>query len=111
VLKLSAPSFLHADVVDSSDKSVLYSIRTNGVNTLLKRPSFGHGETLAAEIRWVCPKPPGSKGKDDAAAVQMHGGKWKLLDQFLRSGGMSRYVHSSSAIPHGASFALFLQLS
>lgn len=92
VLKLTEPTFLHTDVIDSSDKTVLYSLRTHGVNTLLKRPSVKHGEVLAAEVRWVSPQPVASKARDDAAVVQMHGAKWKRADSFLKSGGISRFV-------------------
>lgn len=92
-LNLSAPSFLDAVVKDEFSDSPLYIIETHRDRTGIYRCEAGNISGVA-KIQW----PSRSKMISANAValsgvtVQMHGGKWRPVEDFLKFGSLFTYV-------------------
>ncbi|KAJ8515585.1 hypothetical protein ONZ45_g7000 [Pleurotus djamor] len=93
-LKLTSLSFLDSRIHDDRTRHPLYSIKTTGTSTVIKRADpWGHAAQKAAIIKW--PRMIPSKTKDRQSLgvlVQMKGDNWREGDIFLRQGSLTRQV-------------------
>ncbi|KAG6916025.1 hypothetical protein DXG01_008794 [Tephrocybe rancida] len=88
-LKLSASSFLDASVTDSATEQPLYTMKTLGPTTTIKRADPWDGDTKTAEIRWSRTVPAKGKSVSDGVVIQMRGIRWKGSETLLKRGTMS----------------------
>ncbi|KAF9792910.1 hypothetical protein BJ322DRAFT_85478 [Thelephora terrestris] len=94
-LNLSAPSFLDAVVKDEFSDSPLYIIETHRDRTSIFRCET---ENIASVIKVQWP----SRSKIISAnaialsgiSIQMHGGRWKPAEEFMKFGSLFTYVSS-----------------
>ncbi|KAG6827686.1 hypothetical protein H0H92_010755 [Tricholoma furcatifolium] len=101
-LKLSKTTFLDTSVTDDITEQSLYTIKTIGPTTSIKRADPWDGDTKMAEIRWSRTVPDKGKNVSDGVLLHMRGLKWKGSETFLRRGGLSggrkfnipNYAHS-----------------
>ncbi|KAF8070042.1 hypothetical protein FPV67DRAFT_1413320, partial [Lyophyllum atratum] len=85
-LKLSSPSFLDSNVTDDVTEQPLYTIKTIGVTTTIKRADPWDGDTKTAEIKWPRTAPAKGKGVSDGVFIQMRGIRWQGSEALLRRG-------------------------
>ena len=92
-LNLSAPSFLDAVVKDEFSDSPLYLIETHQDRTGIYRCE-GECTTSVVKVQW----PSRSKMISANAvalsgiSIQIHGGKWRPAEEFLKFGSLFTYV-------------------
>ena len=102
-LTLSAPSFLDAVVKDEFSDSPLYIIETHRDRTGIHRCET-ENITSVAKVQW----PSRSKMISANAvalsgiSIQMHGGRWRPGEEFLKFGSLFTY-----ASPHSLGLPLF----
>ncbi|KAG5352991.1 hypothetical protein C0989_011501 [Termitomyces sp. Mn162] len=89
-LKLSSTSFLDTTVIDDVIHQPLYTIKTVGPTTTIKRADLWDGDTKTAEIRWSRTIPQKGKNISDGVLIQMRGMRWKGSETFLKRGGNGR---------------------
>ncbi|KAG6861924.1 hypothetical protein C0995_009874 [Termitomyces sp. Mi166 len=90
-LKLSSPSFLDTTVTDDVTEQPLYTIKTVGPTTTIKRADPWDGDTKTAEIRWSRTIPQKGKNASDGVLIQMRGIRWKGSETFLRRGSGRKF--------------------
>lgn len=99
-LNLSAPSFLDAVVKDEFSDSPLYIIETHQDRSGIYRCE-AENTTSVANVQW----PSRSKMISANAvalsgiSIQIHGGKWRPAEEFLKFGSLFTYV---SSLPYAA---------
>jgi len=108
-LTLSAPSFLDAVVKDEFSDSPLYIIETHRDRTSIYRCE-AENITSVAKIQW----PSRSKMISANAvalsgiSIQMHGGRWRPAEEFLKFGALFTYA-SPPSLGLPLSFSIMLQ--
>ncbi|KAG6818906.1 hypothetical protein H0H93_000399 [Arthromyces matolae] len=86
-LKLSSASFLDTTVTDDvNTERPLYTIKTFGPTTTIKRADSWDGDTTVAEIRWSKTLPSKGKNDSDGVTIQLRGMSWKGSETFLKRG-------------------------
>ncbi|KAF5386250.1 hypothetical protein D9615_002634 [Tricholomella constricta] len=87
-LKLSSSTFLDSFVTDDVTEQPLYTIRTVGITTTIKRADPWDGDTRTAEIKWPKTAPAKGKGISDGVLIQMRGLRWKGSETLLKRGSI-----------------------
>lgn len=116
-LQLSSPSFLDSFVTDDVTDQPLYTMKTVGTTTTIKRADPWDGDTKTAELRWPKIPPEKGKGVSDGVLVQMRGVRFKGSETLLRRGHILRCVivlfiryssltHSPIALPGNLTYQI-----
>ncbi|KAG6864947.1 hypothetical protein C0991_006176 [Blastosporella zonata] len=88
-LIFSATSLLNTSIMDDVTEQPLYTIKTFGPTTTIKRADPWDGDTKTAEIRWSRTVPSKGKNASDGVSIHMRGIRWRGSETLLKRGTMS----------------------
>lgn len=89
-LKLTGPSFLDVVAKDSVTKQPVYIMETVRNSTNVYRLDSATNEAVkTATVQWP---PTAAKGRSSGRSLQMHNGRWRDTEEFLKFGTLTNFL-------------------
>ena len=94
-LKLSAPSFLEATIIDLATTYPLYRIKTSSTTTTVMRRDSVTSSVVASSIKWpkIIPMKR-AKARAELVLVNMRDGPWRGGNSLLKPGSRNKWVQA-----------------